>query len=619
MVRNKINSMILSIMIISALILGIVRLENPSAVEVKTSQEFSIEKRAAATVTTLAEFNSALADDTISVINVTAPINVTVDTTLVISRALTINGGNNLTFTRGATKTGEMILINAGTVGTPAAVSISGVKFVNTTDHPAVSTNGALNSQVVLNQNIITAGSLYNSETGIITAPTTVSANDNELLNNGKIKSTDTALTLGIPTIEENISTPKIKTGFDYKVVLTGLVEGSFQSAHGVFSIVNADGVEVKNETKNIPVDGIIDVNGLLPGFEYTVELSSVKIVADINGNFINKILEPVVKSPIIKTLSDESLAVESVGRSSVNFLAKGDPGATYVIEVLDSGKNIVDTQEVVLDSKGIGRVSISGLKSNTSYTTKFLLRGASTPIFEGTFRTIGSSIGGGTGSDIISYDITSADIRRSEILDIEARLYLNDELYSKLRRDNAKSFETNIKGIEASFINGELRIDGLVPGKEYEDLVVTYIDKFDNEKTIEISRFKASNNTNKLNLFVVNVYKFAMNRYADEEGFAYWTSQLELGKINPDEFVINLLSEKEFNRKYKTAEKKVEALYQVIVNRKADNEGKEFWINKFNNEIKKGYTEKQALLSIVSMMVNEKEFQDRVLDLGLN
>ncbi len=300
----------------------------------------------------------------------------------------------------------------------------------------------------------------------------------------------------------------------------------------------------------------------------------------------------------------------------------------TTKIYVKDSkGSNLVGYPKDL--NKGASTEVVTGLTSSTSYTYELIhtaqaaagQTGQTIKLSEGTFTTLNSSLvtgGGNNGSStIVTPQITSNDISRSTIKDVTATLEVsNNTAYNSLR--DAREITTNIKGVTAEFVNGKLELKGLVPEKEYSNLDITYINRDGRKGTIKVAKFTTKKSETKIRQFVTDVYRYALDRLADEEGFAYWVTGLEKKTITSDTLVKNLLNEKEFIEKHKTTEDKINGLYQVIVNRKSDAEGLKFWTNKYDGLIKTGYSDAMALRILVDQMVNEQEFKNRVKDLGL-
>ena len=215
------------------------------------------------------------------------------------------------------------------------------------------------------------------------------------------------------------------------------------------------------------------------------------------------------------------------------------------------------------------------------------------------------------------SDSISSIEMDSSLIYDTTATIFLsNSDINNKLK--NAKDFITNIYGITVNYGGSKLQLNGLVPKKEYKDLVIIYTDGNGVQRKLILPPFTTTD-TNKLGNFILDVYKHALQRVSEENGYAYWLDTLKNKRMTPEKFVLNLLSEKEFLELYKTTEEKIEALYRVIVNREADAEGFAFWVREYDKLINRKVEELEALLQISTRMVNEPEFKQRVSDLEID
>ncbi|HJD00137.1 MAG TPA: DUF4214 domain-containing protein [Candidatus Dwaynia gallinarum] len=269
------------------------------------------------------------------------------------------------------------------------------------------------------------------------------------------------------------------------------------------------------------------------------------------------------------------------------------------------------------IEDKNMTSIPVAGLSAGTSYT--YEIKSGTTLIDKGTFRTTSSTItgGGSTGGSIVSGDLTTNDINRADIKDVSSSIPVGNTTLANSLRDG-RDYKTNIEGVSVTYSNGKVEFTGLVPEKDYRDLTITYTDKDGRTRTVKVASFKTKVSETKLRQFIVDVYRYSLDRVADERGFAYWEDQLKNKKTSPDEFVKNLLNEREFINKHTTTTAKIEGLYQVIVNRKSDSQGLSFWTKKYDDLVARGYSESMALRVIVDEMVNEQEFKNRVRDLGL-
>lgn len=213
--------------------------------------------------------------------------------------------------------------------------------------------------------------------------------------------------------------------------------------------------------------------------------------------------------------------------------------------------------------------------------------------------------------SKILSFNISDEDIKKSNIEDTHAEIYLNENVKSYV--SSGKNLKTNFEGVNVEFVNGKLLITKLIPGKNYSGLKI-YFETGDGKSfVLSLSKFTTHDETQSLNKFVKDVYLNAFDRTPDENGFWYWVDKLSVREVGAEEFIKNLLNESEFISKRPTTESKIEGLYKVIVNRNSDAEGLKFWVSSYDSLVSKGYSENFALKMTVNNMVSQGEFQNIV------
>lgn len=261
--------------------------------------------------------------------------------------------------------------------------------------------------------------------------------------------------------------------------------------------------------------------------------------------------------------------------------------------------------------------LNITGLKENLAYTYEiisYINPDDPKMIDKGSFMTLGNSQ---VDQNNLDFTLSQEDLKKSNIEDIRGVFHLNENIFSSVK--GGKNFKVSLDGVTLKIIDNKLILENFIPGKEYNGLKI-YFDTEDNKKAvINISKFKTLEETSDLNEFVERVYKNALDREADEIGFWYWVNNIKIKKTNLKEFVANVLSEKEFIDKNPTIESKIEGLYRVIVNRIPDSEGLSFWINKYNELIKRECSEDLALKVIVNQMMNEQEFINIITNIENN
>lgn len=524
---------------------------------------------------------------------------------LTISGSVNLNGkdaaGNSkVTIVRGVNKKGAMIETVVSNTG--AQVTITGVTFDNAgIDLPAFENKATNNIKVTLNGNTLSNGgdlsytSANNNNAYINNILGTGSLTDNqniELSINGVAGATIITISGTTTNYASSISAP------------TGEVK---------LKVTDVNGNNVGEKSK-IPVDNAGSfsgevISGLKPAQVYNV--TGEAVYTDGNGNTYTR------KSTSHQfTTINFSSSVTNIGNNSatININHGGLPNSVpYPLKITVSGGTATPSE---IDAT-TNLINVTGLASGTSYT--YEIKSGTTVIDKGTFRTTSSTItgGGSTGGSVTSGDLTTNDINRADIKDVSASIPVGNTTLANSLRDG-RDYKTNIEGVSVTYSNGKVEFTGLVPEKDYRDLTITYTDKDGRTRTVKVPSFKTKVSETKLRQFIVDVYRYSLDRVADERGFAYWEDQLSSKKTSPADFVKNLLNEPEFINKHKTTTAKIEGLYQVIVNRKSDSQGLSFWTKKYDDLVARGYSESMALRVIVDEMVNEQEFKNRVRDLGL-
>ncbi|AID45212.1 Hypothetical protein SFBmNL_01308 [Candidatus Arthromitus sp. SFB-mouse-NL] len=170
---------------------------------------------------------------------------------------------------------------------------------------------------------------------------------------------------------------------------------------------------------------------------------------------------------------------------------------------------------------------------------------------------------------------------------------------------------ETNdqYSNVKARFQNGKVVLEGLVPGKEYTEISINYNDKNNKTKTLVLKNVKIDS-TSEGQSYLANVYNVVFNRPADENGYMFHLGNLTSKKVSLRAFLLNMINEKEFDKLYTTAENKVEALYNAIVNRDSDTQGKAFWVAEYKKLLSVYGSSSATLQALADRMVNENELK---------
>ena len=186
-------------------------------------------------------------------------------------------------------------------------------------------------------------------------------------------------------------------------------------------------------------------------------------------------------------------------------------------------------------------------------------------------------------------------------------------DLDGKIVTESKEQFSNVI----AKFENGKVVLEGLVPGKDYSEISIDYIDNNGKTKTLVLKNIKVDFTT-ELEKYLANVYQVVFGRPADEVGYHFHLKNLMDKKVSLKEFLLNMLSEKEFIEKYKSAEEKIEALYSAIVSRSSDEVGKKFWIEEYKKLFEVYGSESTVLNAIADRMVNENELKKLADKMGV-
>lgn len=547
---------------------------------------------------------------------------------LEIDNAIKLDGNNSkLKIARGAGKTGAMLQTRLSKTGRTVEAIVTGITFDNAgVDDSAVANKVTNKITLILDGNTLSnGGSLsYTSDKNIYT---------NNNLGTGSLLKTQQMIGFSIDPPIQGATTVTMSgstTNYDSIGTAIGGTAADIKDKYVTLTIKDSTTGDVVEKVPNVQLDNSGSfsekvISGLKPGQKYKVEAEA--IYKDEKGNTYSRKFE----KPYEFTTYDFSSSVTNVTNNSATITLNHRNLSTnsypLTLRVFNGSTSVFEEKDIK-HSTTLTSINVPGLASGTSYTYEIKDKpGKDKPgnvIDKGTFTTNSSTItgggitgGGSTGGSVTSGDLTTNDINRADIKDVSSYIPVGNTTLANSLRDG-RDYKTNIEGVTVTYSNGKVEFTGLVPEKDYKDLTITYTDKDGRTRTVKVPSFKTKASETKLRQFIVDVYRYSLDRVADERGFAYWEDQLKNKKTSPDEFVKNLLNEPEFINKHKTTTEKVEALYQVIVNRKSDSQGLSFWTKKYDDLVARGYSESMALRVIVDEMVNEQEFKNRVRDLGL-
>lgn len=114
-----------------------------------------------------------------------------------------------------------------------------------------------------------------------------------------------------------------------------------------------------------------------------------------------------------------------------------------------------------------------------------------------------------------------------------------------------------------------------------------------------------------KKNAFVTRCYELILNRKPDNDGLFYWVSGLLTGSKNASDVINGFISSNEFKNRSLSKEASVELLYKTMLNRSSDAEGKSYWLGKLNAG--------EPLSTVVNGFCSSNEFKKLCKEYGIN
>lgn len=167
------------------------------------------------------------------------------------------------------------------------------------------------------------------------------------------------------------------------------------------------------------------------------------------------------------------------------------------------------------------------------------------------------------------------------------------------------------------------LKLEGLTEKTEYKNLKITFT--LENGKTVEYTldtfttEAEEVKPTGKTAEFVSRVYKIALGREPEVEGWEFWIKKLDSKEISATEFIAeNLMTQPEFVDRELSKRTFVTTMYSLIVNREPDEEGQKYWERKYDEYKLQESSLAELRRRIATEMMSEPEFKDYVTKIGL-
>ena len=187
--------------------------------------------------------------------------------------------------------------------------------------------------------------------------------------------------------------------------------------------------------------------------------------------------------------------------------------------------------------------------------------------------------------------NITSFDSDIQVGLNVDNTLLEEGETFSVVRDHNGTLTELDVT---YDFESGILKF----PTNQFSTYTIVKKSEknIDNDYIQKVSREDAEN-------FVSRMYTVALGRTSDEEGLDYWSDKLVDQKIDAAGITYQFFASKEYQAKNRTNEEYLDDLYQTILGRKPDAEGKAYWL--------KALEEGQSRTVVMSCFANSNEFSE--------
>ncbi len=223
-----------------------------------------------------------------------------------------------------------------------------------------------------------------------------------------------------------------------------------------------------------------------------------------------------------------------------------------------------------------------------------------------------------------LDFDIKSLKVTVKDLV-AEVQFELYSQAKSKIRSVTVKDeFGQEIKGVWDNSTN-TLKLEGLKSDTDYKNVEVSLtlengtivkhtLDSFTTK--VETPENKP---TGKVAEFVQRVYKIALGREPEVEGWNFWIDKLQKKEITATEFIAeNLMTQKEFVERQLSKSEFVTIMYSLIVNREPDSEGQKYWERKYDEYKSQTNSIAELRIKIAREMMDQPEFKELVTNLNL-
>lgn len=340
----------------------------------------------------------------------------------------------------------------------------------------------------------------------------------------------------------------------------------------------------------------------------------------DKDGRVITQDLAAVRIDGDIQDLSN--FTGKFINDNTVQFTLS-EPTQDVISGILDINGTLFSLRQGQIDSiNNNGMFDLSGFNKGNKYEVTAYLLDETGKVHKGFTNVSGS------GGHVIDTD----DLFIQGDGGINARYTINPGILT-LVLDESFNFKTGspinldfdghgIGSIKATYVPGSnsINISGLIPSKEYTNIVISYIDSNGNTQRINFDELYIKRGSH-LDGFIINMYNNAVSRSTqniDETGYNYWKYGMINKEISLGGFVRNLAYVPEFMDKVNSPEDVITRLYLVLVDRNPDKQGLDFWTSVYNQLVKEGVSHKDAVYKLILQMTSSPEFSNLAKEIGV-
>ena len=226
-----------------------------------------------------------------------------------------------------------------------------------------------------------------------------------------------------------------------------------------------------------------------------------------------------------------------------------------------------------------------------------------------------------------LDFDIKSSKVIVKDLV-AEVQFELYSPAKSKIRSVTIKDdIGQEIKGVWNNSTN-TLKLEGLKADTDYKNVDVSFVlengatvkytlDSFTTK--VETTENKPEKPIGEVSNFVERVYKIALGREPEVEGWNFWIDKLQNKEITATEFIAeNLMTQKEFVERELSKSEFVTTMYSLIVNREPDDEGQKYWERKYDEYKSQTNSIAELRIKIAREMMDQPEFKELITNLSL-